>query len=270
MTTVLRPDALAAMYAIKTHYVYKVIEFHPDTQTVDIIQDTYEYTFAPISDTVMENELGRAVTVTARYPDVLVGVPVKQFRFGQFEIQACPAPGDTGYIEVFTNDIRNWIKNGEQTQWSDKHFMKHSAVFVPFMPNNKNCVDDYPANPDGSADLTKFVIKSKNSRITITDVIPKEGTEAQPQTTIQIATTNTSITMNDNNGEGGIEAKGNLTVNGDLNVVGNISATGDVAATGDVTAANGTISLMKHTHLFAYSAGPTPAEGATNPPTTGA
>lgn len=272
MTTVVRHDALASMYVIKTHYIFRVLEFHPENQTVDIIQDTLEYTYSPMSDITMENEFGNDVTVTLKKPDVLFNVPVKQFRFGQFEIQACPAPGDTGYIEVFTNDVRNWIMKGKKIQWSDKHFSKNSAVFVPFLPNRKNAVTDYPANEDGSADLNKFVIKSKNTSITINDVLSEsENTQA----TITIATPSNSITLEDNNGEGLVTVKGDLTINGDLSVNGDLGVDGDLSATGDinaegnvaakkdVTANNGEISLMKHIHTSAAPGSPTgPAQSA--------
>lgn len=159
------PDAtLMSKFVIKTHYIMRVLGFHPETQTVDLIQDTYEFTNSPYGDISIINDLGAPVNVALVAPDVLYDIPVKQLRWGQFQIQCCPAPGDTGYIEVFTNDIRNWIKNGSNTiPWTDYHFMKDSCVFVPFVPNNQNAVEDYPT------DNSTLVIKSANASITITE-----------------------------------------------------------------------------------------------------
>lgn len=283
-------EALAAKYLIKTHYIMKVIEFHPDTQTVDLQQDVAEFSYSPMSERMMTNEFGINVAVVPCLPDILENVPVKQFRFGQFEIQACPAPGDTGYIEVFTNDIRDWIENGGLSiPWSDEHFMKQSCVFVPFVPNMTSAVKDYPANEDGSADLTKMVIKSRNTKITITDKLPENETDENKETSVSVTTPSSSITLTDKTPVSGdpttelnatvqtvnITAKKGFNVTGDLNVEGNISATkdinagGNVSAKGDVTAANGTISLKSHTHNFNYvgaGTGSSPQQGTTLEP----
>lgn len=275
------PDtSIAAKFVIKTHYVVRVLEFHPETQTVDLIQDTYEFTNAPYGGITITSELGATVNATLVQPDVLYDIPVKQLRWGQFQIQCCPAPGDTGYIEVFTNDIRNWMKNGSNTiPWTDYHFMKDSCVFVPFVPNYQNSVDDYPA------DNNTLVIKSANASITITDKPAEEGQE-ESEAVVDIATTAKTIHINAENGitsVGDMDITGNINIKGDITSEGNISVTGDVSIDGNITATGevksdktvtgkedvvgGGISLKSHTHPFTYSAGPTAgAIGNTNPP----
>lgn len=233
-------SAIAAKYVIKTHYIMRVVEFHPETQTVDLIQDVFEFTKSPFGSMVVTNEFGKDVTVTLNAPDYIEGVPVKQLRWGQFEIQACPVPGDTGYIEVFTNDTRDWVINGsESIPWSDDHFLKHCCVFVPFIPNHKNAAKNYPT------DNTQLVIRSKNASITITD----DGTTSS----VKIG----AKTME-------ISAEEGVSITGDVNVTGNVTATEDVKAS--------QVSLKEHMHAAGTLVAPNGSvTGATDTPiTTGA
>lgn len=236
------PDVtLAARYVIKTHYIMRVLEFHPDTQTVDIIQDVFEFANTPMGQHTVINEFGNEVTVAIKKPDILYGVPVKQERWGQFEIQCCPKEGDTGYIEVFTNDILDWIQNGSRSiPWSDAHFLKTSCVFVPFIPNHTNVSSSYPT------DNSQLVIKSANASIVITDSEAKEDPDSEP--TVDITTTAQTVNIN---AEKGVTVKGDINITGDMVVTGSITASGDIKSTnGDVKA--GTISLKEHTHDVAF------------------
>lgn len=233
----IKDDTIAAKLLIKTHYIMKVVEFHPDDQTVDLIQETFGFTNTPYGKMTVTNDFGQSIVAALTYPDNLIGVPVKQLRWGQFAIQCCPVPGDTGYIEVFTDDIREWVKNGgPAVPWSDRRFIKESCVFVPFVPNNKNADADYPS------DNSQLIIKSANASIVITDKPAQEGSEEEP--TVDITTT--AQTMN-------INAEKGITVNGDINITGNITVTGDITASGNITSTDGDvvageISLKNHTH----------------------
>lgn len=233
--------ALASKYVIKTHYIMRVLAFYPETQTVDLIQDVFEYSNTPFGDMTVNNEFGNTVTVTLNNLDILQGVPVKQLRWGQFEIQCCPAVGDTGYIEVFTNDIQRWIEEGGPSiPWSDSHFLKQNCVFVPFIPNFKNAATDYPANEDGTADNTRLKIKSANASITITDK-PADNPE---EAVVDITTTAKTVNIN---AENGIALNGDVNVTGSITTIGSITADGDIVSTnGDVKA--GDISLKSHVH----------------------
>ena len=232
------PDqAIAAKYIIKTHYVARVLKFYPETQTVDVIQDTFEFTNTPMGDIVVKNEFGQEVTVGLLEPPILYGVPVQQLRWGQFSIQACPKEGDTGYIEVFTNDISAWKKNGGiAVLSSDRRFAKDSCVFVPFIAHEKNADENYVNNEN------TLVIKSANASITLTD----DGT------TSDVAIVSKTIT---------VTAEDGVSVKGDVNVDGTIKATEDVKAGPNET------SLTEHTHnyitpLHPSSEGPTTAPNA--------
>lgn len=174
-------DIILSKYMIKTHFIMKVIAFHPETQTVDLVQDVYEYTNTIAGEFSVINELGMEVTAALQTLDIVYGVPVKQERWGRWHIQCCPAVGDTGYIEVMTNDIRDWVENGSLSiPWSDDHFKKNSCVFVPFVPNKTNCDPEYPATNES------FVIKSDKINLTMTT--PEEGKE-------KVTLTMTGITL---------------------------------------------------------------------------
>lgn len=219
------PDAtIAAKYVIKTHYIMRVLEFHPETQTVDLIQDVFEMTNSPFGTMLYKNEFGNTVACLPKRPEILYGVPVKQERWGQFEIQACPIEGDTGYIEVFVDDIQDWIKNGSRSiPWSQDMFVKKNCVFVPFIPNKKNAAKDYPT------DNTKLVIKSKNASITITDDGEKSSISLGAQTVE-------------------VSAPEGISITGNMNVEGEVTANG--------------IPLSAHTHTVPAGAAITTSQGA--------
>lgn len=213
---------IAAKYLIKTNYIVKVVEFHPENQTVDVIQDVFEFAHSVGGEFVRKNEFGVEVSAAILEPDVFVDVPVLQMRWGQFEIQCCPKPGDTGILAVFTNDINDWVQEGGPSiPNTDNHFMKNSCVFIPFVPNKKSCVNDYPT------DNNSLVIKSANAKIVLTD----DGTTS-------------SITAEAKTME--VKAEDGVNITGDVNVTGKISATEDIKSDGEVTA--GTVKLSDHKH----------------------
>lgn len=202
--------AVASKYLIKTNYIFKVMAVHPETQTVDIVQDVLEFCNTPNGEFTINNEFGINVSAGIREPDVLLDIPILQLRWGQFAIQCCPKEGDTGVLAVFVNDIQNWMVNGGPSiPNTDEHFMKCNSVFIPFIPNYKNCAQDYPE------DNNSLVIKSANAKIVLTD----DGE------TSSVA----------------IEAD-KMTMKGDLEVTGDVKASGDVQA--------GNVSLKDHTHTI--------------------
>ena len=234
-------EAIAAMYLIKTHNIVRVIKFYPEDQTVDVIQDTFDLTNTPLGDITIKNEFGQEVTAALLEPPILYGIPVKQLRWGQFSIQACPKEGDTGYIEIFTNDITDWIENGGiSIPNSDRHFAKDSCVFVPFVANKTNSTPDYVN------DENTLVIKSATASITLTDNGATSDVKVVAKT----------ITM---------EAEDGVSITGDVAIDGDVSCTKTITADTDVV--GGGVSLKDHTHQFTYSAGPTAgAQGETIAP----
>lgn len=231
-------ESIKAMYLIRTHYIMRVIEFHPEDQTVDLIQDVCEFCNTMSGDIMIQNELGYEVTVAPQKPTVMYGIPVKQLRWGQFSIQACPQKGDTGYIEIFTNDITDWVENGGiSIPKSDRHFAKESCVFVPFVANKTNATPDYVNNEN------TLVIKSATASITLTD-------NGETSDVSIIAKTMT------------VTAEDGTTINGDVTV------NGTVHATTNVTAGENNTALVGHTHGFDYigaGEGSTPQTGITDP-----
>lgn len=191
-------ESIYAMYLVKTHYIVKVVAFHPETQTVDLIQDVYEFGNTYVGQFVRRNEFGEDIVVGLKEPDVLYGIPVKQERWGKWHLQCCPAVGDTGYIEVMTNDIQDWVENGSLSiPWSDDHFLKKSCVFVPFVPNKTNCDPEYPANNDS------FVIKSDKINLTMTSPTSEEGEESSAKEKVVLTMTGITLT---------IDAEGKITL----------------------------------------------------------
>lgn len=248
-------EAYDALYVIKTHYIMRVLKFNPETQTVDLIQDVYEFTNTPLGNMAVVNEFGQEVVVGLKEPTILHNIPVKQLRWGQFEIQCCPVAGDTGYIEVMTNDIRDWMQTGSRSiPWSDSHFIKESCVFVPFVPNLINRSTTYPANNNS------LVIRSKNASFVITD---------NDDDVVNI-TTNANTT--NINSVGGISCNGDVAITGNLSTTGNITASGSITATGevhsddDVTA--GGVSLKNHKHQVPAANAIIPPEPGVPPPST--
>ena len=253
-------ETLLAKYVIKTHYIVKVIDVHPDTQTVDVVEDVYRFVNSPIPYTTVVNELGNAVDVGLAKRRQLLNIPIKQERWGQFKIQCNPAIGDTGYIEIITNDIRDWLVNGsESVPLSDDHFDPRSCVFVPFVQNATNKQEGYPA------DNTQLVIKSDHLSITMTDQPdPEQESQDDPVRNISIV--------------GDVVVTGKVDITGDVNITGKLTASSDIESTGGKVKAKqnvestdgdvkaGSVSLKNHTHDFNYvgaGQGSTPQSGTT-------
>lgn len=208
----------------------RVVAVHPEDQTVDLVEDVFRFINSPIPSTTVINELGNAVDVGIAKRFELLNIPVKQERWGQFSIQCNPAVGDTGYIEIMTNDIRDWMINGsDSVPWTDSHFDERSCVFVPFIQNDKNKQENYPT------DNTQLVIKSDHLSITFTDQTEAQEGQDEPTRNISIV--------------GDVVMSGKLDITGDVTITGKLTTTGDIESTeGDVKA--GTVSLKEHTHTI--------------------
>ena len=258
----------------------RVVEFHPETQTVDVVQEVYDYVNSPVGQFVVQNEFGEEVVAGVKVLDMLYDIPVKQTRYGQFAVQVCPKPGDTGYLEIFTEDLQDWIENGGPSiPNAALRFKRKNSVFVPFVPNNTNCAEDYPTTNES------FVLKSAHTTIKISDP-EEEGDESLEITmrngvslkisadgSISATCENTTISSY---GSVTIDTPtatitGDTTINGTLQVDkeittdSTIKSGGDITSGGDVKTSDGT-SLDEHTHTFPYLAGITSATGETNPP----
>lgn len=233
-------EAIAATYLIRTHYVVRVLKFYPEDQTVDVIQDTFDFCNTPLGNITVKNEFGQEVTVGLLEPAILYGVPVKQLRWGQFSIQACPQEGDTGYIEVFTNDISDWKENGGiAVPASDRRFAKENCVFVPFIPNKKNADANYVS------DEHTLVIKSANASITLKD----DGITSDLSITAKTMT---------------VTAENGVSITGDVNIDGELETTGDISTTGGDLK---TTTASFNTHVHESSSPGEPTSGPMPSPT---
>lgn len=240
-------ESIAAKYLVNTHMMVRVIAFHPETQTVDVVQEVYDYVNTTEGDFVVQNEFGIDVTANVKVLDVLYDIPVKQERYGQFSIRCCPKEGDTGYLEIFTEDLQDWFKNGgPSVPWAALRFLRKNSVFVPFVPNNKNCATDYPTTNES------LVVKSNRVTMTISD--PEQGNESVSLSmsngvslTISadgnIIVNGTNATINASS----TTINGSLQVNGEVTTSSTITSGGDIKSGGDVITSSG-ISLDNHTH----------------------
>ena len=240
-------ESIAAKYLINTHMMVRVIAFHPETQTVDVVQEVYDYVNTTEGDFVVQNEFGIDVTANVKVLDILYDIPVKQERYGQFSIRCCPKEGDTGYLEIFTEDLQDWFKNGgPSVPWAALRFLRKNSVFVPFVPNNKNCATDYPTTNES------LVVKSNRVTMTISD--PEQGNESVSLSmsngvslTISadgnIIVNGTNATINASS----TTINGSLQVNGEVTTSSTITSGGDINSGGDVITSSG-ISLDNHTH----------------------
>lgn len=250
------PDAaVAAKYLINTHMLVKVIAFHPETQTVDVVQEVYDFVNTTDGSFVVVNEYGVEVPANVKELDVFYGIPVKQERYGQFSVQVCPKEGDTGYLEIFTEDIQDWVENGgPSVPWATLRFLRKNSVFVPFVPNAQNAITDYPTTNES------FVIKSAHTTIKITD--PEEGDESlevsmrngvsfkiSADGTVSVNCQNTTISAS---GAVTIDTP-STTITGTLNVDGavttnsTITSGGSITSGGDVVTSTG-VTLDTHIH----------------------
>lgn len=233
---VYKEETIAAKNIIKTHYIVRVMDIHPETQTVDVMQDSLEYTLDPNGDKEVSTIFGEDIPVSLAQPFIIFDVPVKQERWGQFSIQCCPSVGDTGYIEVFTDDTHNWLEKGIMAEPNTTNkFEISNCVFVPFLPSFKSADPDYPK------DNTKLIIKSKNVTLEIVD------DEEQGKKEINVTAEKVNVTS-DINITGNVSVKGDITQEGAMKVTGTISATKEIKSDDDVKA--GTVSLKSHTHDF--------------------
>lgn len=235
-------DALYSKFLIKTNYVCRVVAVHPETQTVDVVPEVLEYKATDSSKRVLRNEFGREVQVMPMTPDVIYDVPFKTFRFGQFKIRACPEVGDTGYISVFVDDIREWKEKGGFVEpLTLLKFNKDSCVFDGFIANQTNKDEEFPK------DNSTLDIVSKNIKITISD-----------------GENGATLTISNPNGETIVETQKATVTAETFEITGNVSVDGEITATGDVKA--GEVSLTNHTHPFNYvgaGQGSTPQTGTT-------
>lgn len=261
-------ESIAAKYLINTHMMVRVIAFHPETQTVDVVQEVYDYVNTTEGDFVVQNEFGIDVTANVKVLDILYDIPVKQERYGQFSIRCCPKEGDTGYLEIFTEDLQDWFKNGgPSVPWAALRFLRKNSVFVPFVPNNKNCATDYPTTNES------LVVKSNRVTMTISD--PEQGNES-----VSLSMSNgVSLTISADgniivNGTNATINASSTTINGSLQVNGavttssTITSGGDINSGGDVITSSG-ISLDNHTHNVPAASAivppPAPTPGTTPP-----
>lgn len=199
---------IAAKYLIKTAYIVRVTDVDPVNQTVDVMQDFFEFAASSDGSFSIINEYGNPIAADPLVPFFVCGIPFQQLRWGKFSIQCTPQVGDTGLLVVFTDDMRKWLEDGgASVAGSGSKFSIDSSMFIPFVANQKNKAVTYP-EPD-----TELTIKGENISIKLTD----NGTDA------------------------------NISIIGDVSIQGNLTTSGDISSDGDVKAGNVSLKNHTHT-----------------------
>ena len=210
-----KEETIAAKYLIKTAYIVRVIAVHPERQTVDVMQDSFEFTTVDGGRYAIINEYGVVVPAESSIPFFVNDVPVQQLRWGKFSVQCMPQVDDTGLLIITTDDIQRWKKEGgASAAGSGAKFSIDSCIFIPFVANQNNKAETYPS-PD-----TELVIKGENVSIKLTD----NGTDAN------------------------IAIEGDTTITGDVTIDGSLSVTGKITSDDDIVADG--ISVKEHTHTI--------------------
>jgi phage baseplate assembly protein gpV len=212
---------------VRTADLFEVINFYPETQTVDI-QACVKPFVVDMDGEIRKNMYGDYVKMSQNQETlILLNVPVQQFRCGQFSITAPLSVGDVGIVHFLKNDIDKWrVEGGVTGTYYAYPYDLNSCVFSPFIPNEKTKDVNFNAN--------SLEIKSKSVIIRVNEE------------TVDVIATESNITSN-------VKIKGNVDVDGQ------ITATGDVVGGG--------ISLMTHVHSYEDTQpNGTPVTKSTQPP----
>lgn len=211
---ILRVAKISAANLVRTADLFRVVEFYPETQTVDLEACVKPYQ-PDINGEIMKDMYGDYSRMSQKQDSVyLLNVPVQQFRCGQFSITAPLTAGDTGVVIFLKNDIKNWkVEGGVSGAYHVYPYDINSCVFSPFVPNE--------SNKDSSFNANSLEIKSKSVIIRVNE------------NTIDVSATESNITSN-------------------VNITGNLSVDGTILATGTITGSDcltdSGISLKNHTH----------------------
>lgn len=238
----IRSTATNARLLVLTHFPYRVVNIYSDGQYVDLESCLLEYQYDKTSSLKLVNSFGNVIPVHTTQKSIIRKVPVKQFKFGHFSIQARPVIGDEGYIEVFYDDTSRWQQQGGTVAPGAFNVTDiNNCVFVPSLINQKTKDVNYA--PEG-----EFVIKSTNTSIILKDAQDGSGTPS-----IEI---NSSGNVNVNSQQTTIT--GDAKIEGNLEVIGNITG-----ATIKETTTN--VNLGTHIHDATMPGAPGQTSGTPQP-----
>lgn len=143
-----RADALlkdSVLLEINTMLICEVLQFYPDTQTVDVQP---VITAKIVNDNGVEiiSRLGEPVKVSEVLLPPLKGVPICYPRAGNFMITLPIAVGDTGMLIISSRDISAWKELGGQQAAGLDLFNINDGVYLPYVAAKTTAISDYSAN----------------------------------------------------------------------------------------------------------------------------
>lgn len=284
-----------AVDKIKTMSIWKVVKVNPN-QTVNIeccFLDVIQDVLGELTMLSREEGLGQYSPFDR---GVLVDIPYRVRRNGQFRDMVCPAVGDVGTYTPTYEDMRRWFESGQKVVVPSTMRMTTfhgTGVWEGYVQHDKDTQPDYPV------DNQTRIIKSNRMTVTITDPLDENnqpiGTESvtvamtgitltvnangtitldAPSASCNIncttanltASSSVTVTTPETTFSGNVSIDGNATVGGTAAIDGQTTVGGALSVTGTATAAEFTttagLGLSTHKHI-----GVTPGQGTTGTPT---
>jgi hypothetical protein len=270
-----------AVDKIKTMSIWKVVKVNPN-QTVNIeccFLDVIQDVLGELTMLSREEGLGQYSPFDR---GVLVDIPYRVRRNGQFRDMVCPAVGDVGTYTPTYEDMRRWFESGQKVVVPSTMRMTTfhgTGVWEGYVQHDKDTQPDYPV------DNQTRIIKSNRMTVTITDPLDENnqpiGTESvtvamtgitltvnangtitldAPSASCNIncttanltASSSVTVTTPETTFSGNVSIDGNATVGGTATIDGQTTVGGALSVTGAATAAEFTttagIGLSTHKH----------------------
>lgn len=270
-----------AVDKIKTMSIWKVVKVNPN-QTVNIeccFLDVIQDVLGELTMLSREEGLGQYSPFDR---GILVDIPYRVRRNGQFRDMVCPAVGDVGTYTPTYEDMRRWFESGQKVVVPSTMRMTTfhgTGVWEGYVQHDKDTQPDYPV------DNQTRIIKSNRMTVTITDPLDENnqpiGTESvtvamtgitltvnangtitldAPSASCNIncttanltASSSVTVTTPETTFSGNVSIDGNATVGGTATIDGQTTVGGALSVTGTATAAEFTtttgIGLSTHKH----------------------
>lgn len=177
-----------AIEQIKTMSIWKVVAVNPN-QTVNIECCCLDVVLSAVGDLVMTSPYHGIRKFTTFDPGILVDIPYRVRRNGQFRDMVCPAVGDVGTYTPTYEDMRRWFESGQKVAVPSPLRMTvfhGTGVWEGYVQHDKDTQPDYPVD-----NQTRII---KSNRITVTVNDPLDG-NSQPTGKESVTVAMTGITL---------------------------------------------------------------------------
>jgi phage baseplate assembly protein gpV len=282
-----------AIEKIKTMSIWKVVAVNPN-QTVNI-ECCYLDLVLDAMGSIFSCSVGSGIRRYSEFaPGILVDIPYRVRRNGQFRDMVCPAVGDIGTYTPTYEDMRRWFESGEKVVVPSTMRMTTfhgTGVWEGYIQHDKDTQPDYPV------DNQTRIIKSNRMTVTITDPLD-ENNQPTGTESVTVAMTGITLTVNANGTitldapsascnincttanltasssvtvttpettfSGNVSIDGNATVGGTATIDGQTTVGGALSVTGNATAAEFTtttgvgLSIHKHGGVMSGDSTTTP------------